>query len=364
MMDVTGRSVIRVEGVVGWMMLNTQLIGSYISSLRKERDFTQVELADKVNVSHQAVSKWERGESIPDIGTLVELSRIFDTSVDRILEGGENGRNRIGGVVEKLSINEPAAAADLINQGDSDLEGFVSIAPIVKGSLMEKVISEVDGEKLTLEHLIGLAPFLEKETFTDAAGKMHIENVTWMQIRSLAPFVEEMLLQKLVANSESSPSIKDVISLAPFIRNGLDDLMNTVELDEVSWEHVKLLAPFLSEDGLLVFIERTAQEGITLQQFKSIAPFLGKNSHVVAARLDVAGADGSDVVKIAPFVKREILGELLDKLGNQSLRIEHLVKLGPFLEKAKLSELVIKAMETEEVDPVHLTRLAPFMQQK
>ncbi|MFE7062803.1 helix-turn-helix transcriptional regulator [Sutcliffiella sp. NPDC057660] len=345
-------------------MLNTQLIGSFISSLRKEWDFTQVELADKVNVSHQAVSKWERGESIPDIGTLVELSRIFDTSVDRILEGGENGRARIGGVVEKLAINEPAAAADLINQGESDLESFVSIAPIVKGSLMEKVISEVDGEKFSLQHLIGLAPFLEKETFTQAAEKMHIENVTWKQIRSLAPFVEEMLLQRLVANSESSPSIKDVISLAPFIRTGLDDLVNTVEVDEVSFEHVKLLAPFLSEDGLFAFIEKTAQEGITLQQFTLIAPFLGKNNHAVAAGLDVNGADGSDVVKIAPFVNRETLGSLLDRLDKQSVRVEHLVKLAPFLEKAKLSELVIKAMETEEVDPVHRARLSPFMQPK
>ena len=332
--------------------------------MRKERDLTQVELADKVNVSHQAVSKWERGESIPDIGTLVELSRIFDTSVDRILEGGEKVRTRIGGVVEKLSINEPAAAAELINQGESNLEGFVAIAPIVKGSLMEKVISEVDGERFSLEHLIGLAPFLEKETISVAAGNMQLEKVTWKQIHSLAAFVEETLLQKLVANSESSPSIKDIISLAPFISSGLEDLLNQTEFDEVIWEHVKKLAPFLSEDGLLGLIEKAAQEGITLQQFLSIAPFLGQNNHIVAARLDVSGADGSDVVKIAPFVKREILGEILEKLGNQSVRIEHLVNLGPFLEKGKLSELVNKALETEELDQVHLSRLAPFMQPK
>ncbi|WP_417898011.1 helix-turn-helix transcriptional regulator [Bacillus haimaensis] len=345
-------------------MLNTQLIGSFISSLRKERDFTQVELADKVNVSHQAVSKWERGESIPDIGTLVELSRIFDTSVDRILEGGDNGQSRIGGVVERLSFNEPAAAADLINQGESDLEGLVSIAPIVKGSLMEKVISKVDGNKFSLDHLIGLAPFLEKETFTEAAGKMQIENVTWKQIRSLAPFVEKELLQKLMASSENPPSIQDVITLAPFIGSGVDELVERTDLADVTWEHVKILAPFLSEEGLFILIERTEEEGISLQQFKSIAPFLGENSHKVAARLNVTGSDGSDVVKIAPFVKREILGELLEKLDFQSVRIEHLVKLGPFLEKTKLSELVIKAMEIEEVDPVQMTRLAPFLQQK
>ena len=49
-------------------MLDMRKVGTYISGLRKQKDMTQVELADMLNVSHQAVSKWERGESMPDIG--------------------------------------------------------------------------------------------------------------------------------------------------------------------------------------------------------------------------------------------------------------------------------------------------------
>ena len=51
-------------------MLNQRQIGAYISKLRKEKDMTQGQLADELNISHQAVSKWERGDSLPDIGTL------------------------------------------------------------------------------------------------------------------------------------------------------------------------------------------------------------------------------------------------------------------------------------------------------
>ena len=58
-------------------MLDARLIGSYISRLRKEADLTQSELSDRLNVTHQAVSKWERGESLPDIGTLMELAKVF-----------------------------------------------------------------------------------------------------------------------------------------------------------------------------------------------------------------------------------------------------------------------------------------------
>ena len=43
-------------------MLDMRKVGTYISGLRKQKDMTQVELADMLNVSHQAVSKWERGE--------------------------------------------------------------------------------------------------------------------------------------------------------------------------------------------------------------------------------------------------------------------------------------------------------------
>jgi transcriptional regulator with XRE-family HTH domain len=61
-------------------MLNNQLIGSYISKLRKDKDLTQVELAEKLNSSHQAVSKWERGDSLPDLGTLTALADFYRTS--------------------------------------------------------------------------------------------------------------------------------------------------------------------------------------------------------------------------------------------------------------------------------------------
>ena len=47
--------------------MNMQAIGKKISALRKERDMTQVDLADKLGVTYQAVSSWERGNSMPDI---------------------------------------------------------------------------------------------------------------------------------------------------------------------------------------------------------------------------------------------------------------------------------------------------------
>ena len=66
-------------------MFNMENIGLKISELRKSKDMTQMELADKMNISFQAVSNWERGNSMPDISKLPELAEIFGVSVDDII---------------------------------------------------------------------------------------------------------------------------------------------------------------------------------------------------------------------------------------------------------------------------------------
>ena len=63
-------------------------IGKYIQTLRKEKGFTQKDLADHFNISFQAVSKWENGETLPDTSLLLELSELLGTSVDLLLRGG------------------------------------------------------------------------------------------------------------------------------------------------------------------------------------------------------------------------------------------------------------------------------------
>ena len=63
-------------------------IGLFIKKLRKEKGLTQSELAEKLNISFQAVSKWENGETLPDTAILLDLCNELDTSVDTLLNGG------------------------------------------------------------------------------------------------------------------------------------------------------------------------------------------------------------------------------------------------------------------------------------
>lgn len=71
------------------MPINEKRVGEQIALLRKAKGLTQNQLGERLSVSFQAVSKWERGETLPDVSTLLDLSNVLETSVDNILTGGE-----------------------------------------------------------------------------------------------------------------------------------------------------------------------------------------------------------------------------------------------------------------------------------
>ena len=61
-------------------------IGMNIAAYRKRLHLTQAGLAEKLNYSDKAISKWERGESAPDVSTMVQLAELFDITVNELLE--------------------------------------------------------------------------------------------------------------------------------------------------------------------------------------------------------------------------------------------------------------------------------------
>lgn len=69
--------------------------GKFILSLRQEKGLSQYQLAEMIPISRQAVSKWERGENIPDSYTLLKLSELFNVSINELLIGERTSDNSI-----------------------------------------------------------------------------------------------------------------------------------------------------------------------------------------------------------------------------------------------------------------------------
>lgn len=64
-------------------------LGTRLQELRKQKGLTQEQLAEKLNVTNQSVSKWEKDINAPDISLLIELADLYETTVDYLLGRGE-----------------------------------------------------------------------------------------------------------------------------------------------------------------------------------------------------------------------------------------------------------------------------------
>ena len=69
--------------------MDQERIGNLIKQIRKDHNLTQKDLADKLGVTFQAVSKWENGKNIPDIAVLKQISDMFNINIDDILNGNK-----------------------------------------------------------------------------------------------------------------------------------------------------------------------------------------------------------------------------------------------------------------------------------
>ncbi|MDF3815532.1 helix-turn-helix transcriptional regulator [Clostridioides difficile] len=107
------------------------MINENLKSLRKIHQYTQEELAEKLNISRQSIAKWESGESIPDIGSCIKLAKLYKVKLDDLVNHSEEktgiivppkGKFFFGAVVvgERGQIVIPKEAREVfnINAGD------------------------------------------------------------------------------------------------------------------------------------------------------------------------------------------------------------------------------------------------------
>ena len=122
-----------------------ETIGNRISKHRREKGLTQEELAEKLGVSSQAVSKWENDQSCPDISLLPQLCKIFGISTDELLTGSNDEvrmlpaeqRKSLDELTLRIRVNSAAGDKVKVNLPMSlvkvCLELGISVAPQMNG---------------------------------------------------------------------------------------------------------------------------------------------------------------------------------------------------------------------------------------
>lgn len=135
-------------------MINKSAVGNRITEYRKALGFSQAELAEKLHVSTQAVSKWETGLSLPDIETLLNLSWICKVSINAILDGDDytyNGIDRGLSLVSRyLTCPECRESLCFTGEGNSALACKNGHSYAITDGVIDFGTREIQGELWSL----------------------------------------------------------------------------------------------------------------------------------------------------------------------------------------------------------------------
>ena len=163
-------------------MFSMQDIGKRIISLRKNKNMTQVELADKLGISYQAVSSWERGNSMPDIAKIPEIADLFQISIDELI-----GESKVVNAVLKIPNHEQWKYENLAE------EEIKEVLPILKPNQITEVIHSIDKSKI--KDISMFLPFMHEEDVKEIALEA-CEN--GKDIRAFLPFMYEEDVKSLI----------------------------------------------------------------------------------------------------------------------------------------------------------------------
>ena len=114
--------------------MNQEAIGKFISTCRKDKGLTQIQLAEKLNITNRAVSKWETGKSCPDVSIMLKLCDILEITVNELLSGErirmENYQKRAEENLIELQQKKDKAQKDLLRVELIWLAIVVLISPV------------------------------------------------------------------------------------------------------------------------------------------------------------------------------------------------------------------------------------------
>ena len=274
-------------------MFDMESVGRKISNARREKNMTQMELADKLNISFQAVSNWERGLSMPDIAKLPELSELLGITVDEIL--GKPSR-----LINKIIAEDDDGYEEITYQE------FKEAVPLLKPEQVNETYERID-PPFDFSDIEELLPFLGRETCDNLFIKL-IKQDDFEHAQELAPFISRELRNKTYL--EYSENTNKVSGLLPFIDRNIRDEAAMRRYKQGGLYAINEYMPFISKH-LLKQIAETEYEKNGLKKFECIAPFINRDYLQELAEKAIEKDGIKAISHIAPFLKRDFLRQFV-----------------------------------------------------
>ena len=335
-------------------MLNPKIICENTIFLRQQQNMTQQELAARVNVTHQAVSKWENGSSIPDLQTLMTLSRLFNVSLDELLtevlsqrrpapesaaptEPTDQPVKSTAPVESTDQPAEPTAPAEPDAQPASapiDIKMLVKMTPLMGRSelgrtVLSSLTAKTCAESVDLRTLTSLAPFVSRDALAELLSRLDPAQIDLHALAGIAPFVSRDALAELVKKTSAGrfrvtinndDSAHDDRDAPDSIRDAIDNCdWNYIEdhIADMTPAEERAAALAAAGDGYLDFMPALSLDQEMLDQ---------------VARLGAENGDVDDVFeflswnRLSPDAQNAVIDTALNS-GNGDELLEHRRKL-------------------------------------
>ena len=215
-------------------------IAENLRSLRKGKDLTQEEAAEILGVSPQSVSKWERGETLPDITLLPVLANLFKVSIDELvgmdkINDKQTKNNIFDNGYKYLRSNDITAAVNLFTEAqkmfpnDEDIMSYLAMSLALSDdpdnlskalSMCERLLSDNQGDKVHHTTRAALCFIYLKAGEKDKA---------FATARKL-PHIRESR-EVILEYFERVPSVEDIDTYLKFIAVGEIDEQDVIEID-------------------------------------------------------------------------------------------------------------------------------------
>ena len=166
----------------GDIVFDTKKFGGYLSHLRKNADMTQMELADRLNLTRQAISRYEHGESFPDISILVLIADVFHVTIDELVKSGEPTRGE-SAILEGIATGNE-------NVNVENIEDIVNLAPYLKPSVLTKLSSGLAKNGIDISNIVSLAEYLNDDSVIAMLENAQCESINLELLEKLMPFLE------------------------------------------------------------------------------------------------------------------------------------------------------------------------------
>lgn len=360
-------------------MFDMQKIGRRISALRRSRSMTQTELAERLGISFQAVSSWERGNAMPDIAKLPELAKMFNVTIDWLLGSPDEIADEPLSGVDQAPVMTSAEKKTAVPAGETvvALPENQAMIPMDKTQQEEK-----DQMLLEVEEMKELSQYLPSETLLQVAlhvldsadaesvnemmavilGQMEEEEVDelaenmlrrGMNMYGLLPYMSGEKIDEMAEKQLAVAGVQSINELIPFLSaEKIGELAHKL-LETGEAEGLSGLLPFMDEDDVDALAEKLTEKGMPMD---NLLPFMSaeKVGELSIKQFALAGVAG--ITNLLPFMDEDDVGALAIKMLEHGDEVSSLV---PFMDSEDLMKLAEK--DCAKNGRRMLTKYAPFM---